>query len=880
MATDNSAFSTVQPNTVPRADNPYIDALAQVNKWSSNTTISFFLKGTWAGFESTAAQQAFQLFSNVANIKFQQVFTEAETNLILTKENKDKDDPDTLGRFNFPDADAVATNQITGIFYTEASGWNVDGLLQGGNGFVTLIHEIGHALGLAHPHDDGGGSSLFPGVVESEDLGTNALNQGVWTTMSYNDGLVANGLFGYQGSLMSFDIAAIQHIYGANTNYNSGSNVYTLPTSNTSGTYYQSIWDTGGNDTINASGASSIVTINLNAASLTGDDAGGFISSVSDVFGGYTIANGVTIENATGGSGDDILTGNDVDNKLDGGGGADTLIGEAGKDNLFGENGDDFLVGGTEADLLDGGNGNDTAFYFDATSGVELSLETSEGFLGDANGDRFVSIENIGGSEFSDLLIGNQENNILSGIGGDDRLYGQTGDDTLYGGKGRDRLFGAEGSDSLFGGEDNDVLYGLEGNDLLDGGDGDDQLDGSDGNDIIRGGLGIDTAIYNGRRSRYSITRINGGFTITSNDTGEGVDTVSYDVEKLQFFDQVVAINPAIPKLNNDVFTVINGSKAKPSVQFTVNSNGANQLGELGVFVVDDADGKIDGIAPNDNGYAQKALSKAKVIFSVLDNSPSGFSINGLSRLLEFNKSDKFRFYAIGDRATTTDSVLASGNFSKVNFLTATLLNFNENDGGSFINFNNLSINVKPSDDELPIGTGLQDQKEGEVLDLTKGFDTKVFSQVKADFTVNREAGFNNFVGFYKIENAKGDIKRADGSIVSVGQSGYIQAAVAGQVSGIDLSVDNQSTKTTSGVFSAGSIFAPFIIVNGNRDAILDNNPSNDPAVYFSFLGANSDKVDHIRLLGNNTFGFEDLAGGGDFDYNDIIVKVKLTPVA
>ena len=337
MATDNSAFSTVQPNTVPGADNPYIDALAQVNKWSSNTTISFFLKGTWAGFESTAAQQAFQLFSNVANIKFQQVFTEAETNLILTKENKDKDDPDTLGRFNFPDADAVATNQITGIFYTEASGWNVDGLLQGGYGFVTLIHEIGHALGLAHPHDDGGGSSLFPGVVEPEDLGTNALNQGVWTTMSYNDGLVANGLgsgsnFGYQGSLMSFDIAAIQHIYGANTNYNSGSNGFTLPTSNTSGTYYQSIWDTGGNDTINASGASSIVTINLNAASLTGDDAGGFISSVSDVFGGYTIANGVTIENAIGGSGNDILTGNDVDNKLDGGGGADTLIGGLGND--------------------------------------------------------------------------------------------------------------------------------------------------------------------------------------------------------------------------------------------------------------------------------------------------------------------------------------------------------------------------------------------------------------------------------------------------------------------------------------------------------------------------------------------------------------------
>ncbi|MFZ4558507.1 MAG: DUF4114 domain-containing protein, partial [Pseudanabaena sp.] len=178
------------------------------------------------------------------------------------------------------------------------------------------------------------------------------------------------------------------------------------------------------------------------------------------------------------------------------------------------------------------------------------------------------------------------------------------------------------------------------------------------------------------------------------------------------------------------------------------------------------------------------------------------------------------------------------------------------------------------------IGTSLQDKTEGEVLDLTQGFDTTAFSQVKAEFTVNREAAFNNFVGFYKIENAKGDIKKADGSIVSVDQSGYIQAAIAGQISGIDLNVANQSTQTTSGIFQAGSIFAPFIVINGTPSAILDNNPNNDPAVYFSFLGANTDKVDHVRLLGNNTFGFEDLPSGGDLDYNDIIVKVKLTPVA
>jgi hypothetical protein len=67
------------------------------------------------------------------------------------------------------------------------------------------------------------------------------------------------------------------------------------------------------------------------------------------------------------------------------------------------------------------------------------------------------------------------------------------------------------------------------------------------------------------------------------------------------------------------------------------------------------------------------------------------------------------------------------------------------------------------------------------------------------------------------------------------------------------------------------------LIVNGRPEALIDSNTNNDPAVYFPFLGANSDKVDHVRMLGNNIFGFEDLPNGGDLDYNDVIVKIDLT---
>ncbi|WP_442939840.1 DUF4114 domain-containing protein [Nostoc sp.] len=99
--------------------------------------------------------------------------------------------------------------------------------------------------------------------------------------------------------------------------------------------------------------------------------------------------------------------------------------------------------------------------------------------------------------------------------------------------------------------------------------------------------------------------------------------------------------------------------------------------------------------------------------------------------------------------------------------------------------------------------------------------------------------------------------------------AGYAQAAVRQCVAEIDLSVNNQDTATSTGTFEPGSIFAPFIIINGIWSAINDSNLNNDPAVYSSFLGANADQVDHICLLGNSTFGFEDLASGGDKDFND-----------
>ncbi|MEG4132789.1 M10 family metallopeptidase [Microcoleus sp. Pol11C1] len=381
--------------------NVYIDGiLSGGNYWtsgsSSTTTIDYsFWNSETAGFddayhnyaqnpydwfagEKASMVNALNSWSAVANIQFVNA--------------GDNNESATFGFYNVGNADV---NGFLGLFYTprpdgqgigyfnsEEGGWNTDGIAQGACNFTTLIHELGHGLGLAHPHDNRGGSSIYPGVTAaSGDTGDYGLNQGVYTTMSYNDGLVNSGVdpgtwdYGYQGTPMAFDIAAIQYLYGANNSYKTGNDTYFLPTANQSGTYYSCIWDAGGIDTISGVGALSGVTIDLNDASLNpvdGAGAGGYISSAEGIFGGFTIANGAIIENADGSAFADLITGNEFNNILNGEAGNDSLIGESGNDtlngrasndSLIGGKGNDSLVGGNDKDILTGGSGSDQFTY-------------------------------------------------------------------------------------------------------------------------------------------------------------------------------------------------------------------------------------------------------------------------------------------------------------------------------------------------------------------------------------------------------------------------------------------------------------------------------------------------------------------------------------
>ncbi len=124
-----------------------------------------------------------------------------------------------------------------------------------------------------------------------------------------------------------------------------------------------------------------------------------------------------------GNSGANTLSGEGGSDWLNGGGGDDVLLGGTGHDSLWGGDGDDRLEGGDGDDTLFGGAGIDTASYADALAGVEIDLSLPEEQLTRGTGtDTLISIENLIGSGFADVLAGDAGANVLSGGGGNDRF--------------------------------------------------------------------------------------------------------------------------------------------------------------------------------------------------------------------------------------------------------------------------------------------------------------------------------------------------------------------------------------------------------------------------------------------------------------------------
>jgi Ca2+-binding RTX toxin-like protein len=268
----------------------------------------------------------------------------------------------------------------------------------GTHGFMTIIHETLHAMGLSHPGPYNGtntGTGLF--LPYAEDNTTN-------TVMTYN--FTGNSA----ATMMPYDLKALQYIYGAK-DYNSTNTTYSFTTvygfndgtrswGSTTKATKAAIWDSGGIDILNLSNLASDISgyhldlqeggilttesaYNGTSYEARGDSS---LTTYNTTTYGTAIAFGVTIENLIGTSSKDSIYGNNAANSINGGDGNDLIEGKGGRDSLFGDLGKDILKGGGGNDTLNGGNGDDQ-------------------------------------------LLGN---------GGEDYLIGDAGNDILTGGTGRD----------------------------------------------------------------------------------------------------------------------------------------------------------------------------------------------------------------------------------------------------------------------------------------------------------------------------------------------------------------------------------------------------------------------------------------------------------
>jgi hypothetical protein len=371
---------------VSATGNAEIDGLLSGTKWNGPITYSFpdspsdYAAGYGSG-EPTAAGFAQTPAAMQQAVNYALASVQSFTNLSITYAGTNGADIRV--------AQSSAANPTSYAYYPSNSAngeggdvwfgtqYNYSAAALGNYYFATAIHELGHALGLKHSQETGGVANVAVPAAHDD------LEFSVMSYRSYQGGPLTgytNEAYGYPQSYMANDILALQTLYGANYNTHSENTVYSWSPSTgqefingvaqlapgggvggAANRIFETVWDGNGVDTYDLSNYTTGISINLNpgASSITSPAQLAYLGNghyaQGNIYNAYQF-NGdqrSLIDNANGGTGNDVLIGNIIANVLNGGGGNDTLTGGGGNDTIIGGSGTDVAVySGNRANYL------------------------------------------------------------------------------------------------------------------------------------------------------------------------------------------------------------------------------------------------------------------------------------------------------------------------------------------------------------------------------------------------------------------------------------------------------------------------------------------------------------------------------------------------
>ena len=309
----------------------------------------------------------------------------------------------------------------------------------GSYAYLTFMHEVGHAMGLKHGHETSGPGAM---TADKDGMEYSVMTYNSFVGQNQNPGFYTNSSNNYAQSLMMYDIAAIQRLYGADFTTNSTASTYTFSTTTgemfingvgqgTPGAnvIFRTIWDGDGTDTYDLSNFTNNLKLDLTPGEYSDldvagndqrarlnagwDGSGTFVGASAYEYAKGHVYNALQfnsdtrslIENAIGGSGNDSIVGNAADNTLTGNNGADTLLGNVGNDTLMGGAGNDSLEGGANNDSLEGGANNDMLNGGDGADTL-VGEGGNDTLMGGADVDTFIFNAGDGNDSIEDYTIG------------------------------------------------------------------------------------------------------------------------------------------------------------------------------------------------------------------------------------------------------------------------------------------------------------------------------------------------------------------------------------------------------------------------------------------------------------------------------------------